>query len=94
MRAAGRHPERFAHRHTWWTVITGSGTFSPDPDALNAQYYFGRRCGQWLGGAHPHQHQHGTCPPVQDQLVLTFGNSSFADAGDDPTTCANSPWCN
>ncbi|MCB0813670.1 MAG: hypothetical protein KDB87_10985, partial [Flavobacteriales bacterium] len=33
----------------------------------------------------------GTCPPVQDQLVLTFGNSSFADAGDDLTTCANSP---
>jgi gliding motility-associated-like protein len=33
----------------------------------------------------------GTCPPVQDQLVLTFGNTSFAFAGDDQAVCANSP---
>ena len=33
----------------------------------------------------------GTCPPVQDQLVLTFGNSSFAFAGADELVCANAP---
>src|SRR5690606_28722497 len=33
----------------------------------------------------------GSCPAMQDQVALTFGNSSFAYAGADVTVCANDP---
>ncbi len=75
---------------TWTT--TGNGTFSPSPSALNARYLFT-----------PQDVANGsvmltltsqataTCPSVQDQLLLTFGNTSFADAGADEVVCANNP---
>ena len=71
---------------------TGTGSFVPSADVLNAQYHFspadvanGSVVLTLLST------NTGTCAPVQDQLVLTFGNSSFAFAGDDQVVCANSP---
>ncbi|WKZ65678.1 MAG: gliding motility-associated C-terminal domain-containing protein [Flavobacteriales bacterium] len=71
---------------------TGTGSFEPSADVLNAQYHFspadvanGSVVLTLLST------NTGTCAPVQDQLVLTFGNSSFAFAGDDQVVCANAP---
>ncbi|MEZ4757858.1 MAG: gliding motility-associated C-terminal domain-containing protein [Flavobacteriales bacterium] len=71
---------------------TGTGSFVPSADVLNAQYHFspadvtnGSVVLTLLST------NTGTCAPVQDQLVLTFGNSSFAFAGDDQAVCANTP---
>jgi hypothetical protein len=64
----------------------------PGPDVLNAQYHFS--AADVANGSVVLtllSTNTGTCPPVQDQLVLTFGNTSFAFAGDDQVVCANSP---
>ncbi|MBK7113654.1 MAG: gliding motility-associated C-terminal domain-containing protein [Flavobacteriales bacterium] len=75
---------------TW--SATGSGTFSPSADVLNAQYFFS--AADVTNGSVVLTFMAtntGTCPTTQDQMVLTFGNSSFAYAGADQTLCANSP---
>jgi len=74
-----------------WSA-TGTGSFVPGPDVLNAQYHFS--AADVANGSVVLtllSTNTGTCPPVQDQLVLTFGNTSFAFAGDDQVVCANSP---
>jgi gliding motility-associated-like protein len=74
-----------------WST-TGSGTFMPAPDVLNAQYQFS--AADVTNGSVVLtllSTNTGTCPPVQDQLVLTFGNASYAYAGADQTVCANAP---
>jgi len=74
-----------------WSA-TGTGSFVPGPDVLNAQYHFS--AADVANGSVVLtllSTNTGTCPPVQDQLVLTFGNTSFASAGDDQVVCANSP---
>ncbi|MBK9146810.1 MAG: gliding motility-associated C-terminal domain-containing protein [Flavobacteriales bacterium] len=75
---------------TW--SATGTGSFLPSADVLNAQYHFtpsdianGSVVLTFIST------NTGTCPPVQDQMVLTFGNSSFAYAGADQSLCANAP---
>ncbi|HRD52610.1 MAG TPA: gliding motility-associated C-terminal domain-containing protein [Flavobacteriales bacterium] len=75
---------------TWTT--TGSGTFSPNADVLNAAYYFSAN--DVASGSVVLTFtatNTGTCPSGSDQMVLTFGNSSYAFAGDDQTLCANAP---
>ncbi|MBK7242089.1 MAG: gliding motility-associated C-terminal domain-containing protein [Flavobacteriales bacterium] len=74
-----------------WTA-TGSGTFQPSADVLNAQYFFS--AGDVTNGSVVLTFtatNTGTCPVLQDQMVLTFGSSSFAYAGADQALCANSP---
>jgi len=74
-----------------WSA-TGSGSFVPSADVLNAQYHFS--AADIANGSVVLtllSTNTGTCPAVQDQMVLTFGNSSFAFAGADQNLCANSP---
>jgi gliding motility-associated-like protein len=74
-----------------WSA-TGSGSFVPSADVLNAQYHFS--AADIANGSVVLtllSTNTGTCPPVQDQMVLTFGNSSFAYAGADQNLCANAP---
>ncbi|HMN04495.1 MAG TPA: gliding motility-associated C-terminal domain-containing protein [Flavobacteriales bacterium] len=75
---------------TWST--TGTGTFQPNADVLNAQYYFSPA--DVANGAVVLTFtatNTGTCPAGSDQMTLTFGNSSFAYAGADLLLCANAP---
>ncbi|MFZ1692132.1 MAG: PKD domain-containing protein [Flavobacteriales bacterium] len=75
---------------TWSS--TGSGTFSPNADVLNAAYYFSAN--DVANGSVVLTFtatNTGTCPSGSDQMVLTFGNSSYAFAGEDQTLCANAP---
>ena len=74
-----------------WSA-TGSGSFVPSADVLNAQYHFS--AADVTNGSVVLtllSTNTGTCPTVQDQMVLTFGNSSFAFAGADQSLCANAP---
>ncbi|MBL7962840.1 MAG: gliding motility-associated C-terminal domain-containing protein [Flavobacteriales bacterium] len=74
-----------------WTT-SGTGTFSPSPNVLNPRYLFS--AADVANGAVVltlTPTNTGNCVVVQDQMVLTFGNSSFAYAGDDLTVCANNP---
>ncbi len=74
-----------------WTT-SGNGTFSPSPSALNAQYLF--TSDDVANGTVVltlSSIDNGSCPAMQDQVALTFGNSSFAHAGADVTVCANDP---
>jgi gliding motility-associated-like protein len=74
-----------------WSA-TGTGSFVPSADVLNAQYHFS--AADVTNGSVVLtllSTNTGTCPPMQDQMVLTFGNSSFAYAGVDQTLCANAP---
>lgn len=74
-----------------WTS-TGSGTFDPAPDVLNPEYYFS--AADIANGSVVLTFMAtntGTCPTTQDQMVITFGSTSFAYAGTDQTFCANSP---
>ncbi|HEY0978025.1 MAG TPA: PKD domain-containing protein, partial [Flavobacteriales bacterium] len=74
-----------------WTT-SGNGTFSPSPSALNAQYLF--TSDDVANGTVVltlSSVASGSCPATQDQVTLTFGNSSFAYAGADATVCANDP---
>ncbi|MBK8498602.1 MAG: gliding motility-associated C-terminal domain-containing protein, partial [Flavobacteriales bacterium] len=74
-----------------WSA-TGSGSFVPSADVLNAQYHFsGADVANGSVVLTLLSTNTGTCPPVQDQLVLTFGNSSYAYAGVDQALCANAP---
>jgi hypothetical protein len=74
-----------------WTT-NGSGSFSPAPDVLNAQYNFTAN-DIALGSVvlTLTSTNNGTCIAAQDQMTLTFGNSSFAYAGADLEVCANDP---
>jgi gliding motility-associated-like protein len=74
-----------------WTS-TGSGTFSPDADVLNAAYYFSPS--DVANGSVVLTFtatNTGTCPSGSDQMTLTFGNTSYSYAGADQLLCANSP---
>lgn len=74
-----------------WTT-TGSGTFQPAPDVLNAEYHFSAAdVANGLVVLTLTATNTGTCPTQQDQMMITFGSTSFADAGADQTVCANSP---
>nr|MBP8822382.1 gliding motility-associated C-terminal domain-containing protein [Flavobacteriales bacterium] len=75
---------------TWTT--TGTGTFQPNADVLNAQYYFSPA--DVANGAVVLTFtatNTGTCPSGSDQMTLTFGNASYAYAGEDQALCANAP---
>ncbi len=75
---------------TWTT--TGTGTFQPNADVLNAQYYF--TPADVANGAVVLTFtatNTGTCPSGSDQMTLTFGNASYAYAGNDQALCANAP---
>ncbi|MBS1569458.1 MAG: gliding motility-associated C-terminal domain-containing protein, partial [Bacteroidetes bacterium] len=75
---------------TWST--TGTGTFQPSADVLNAQYYFS--AADVANGAVVLTFtatNTGTCPSGSDQMTLTFGNASYAYAGEDQALCANAP---
>ena len=74
-----------------WTA-TGTGTFQPSADVLNAQYYFSPA--DVANGAVVLTFtatNTGTCPSGSDQMTLTFGNASYAYAGEDQALCANAP---
>ncbi|MCB0766903.1 MAG: gliding motility-associated C-terminal domain-containing protein [Flavobacteriales bacterium] len=74
-----------------WTS-TGTGSFSPNADALNAQYFFS--AADVTNGSVVltlTATNTGTCPSTQDAMVITFGNSSYAYAGADQVLCANAP---
>jgi gliding motility-associated-like protein len=74
-----------------WTT-TGSGTFYPSANVLNAEYHF--TPADIANGSVVltlTSTDNGNCVAVQDQMVLTFGSASFAFAGDDQTVCANAP---
>ncbi|MEZ4789735.1 MAG: PKD domain-containing protein [Flavobacteriales bacterium] len=74
-----------------WTS-TGTGTFEPSADALNAQYFFS--AADVTNGSVVltlTATNTGTCPSTQDAMVITFGNSSYAYAGADQVLCANAP---
>ncbi|MEO8590604.1 MAG: gliding motility-associated C-terminal domain-containing protein [Flavobacteriales bacterium] len=74
-----------------WTT-TGTGNFQPNADVLNAQYFFSAN--DVTSGSVVLTFtatNTGTCPVMQDQMVLTFGSSTFAYAGADQALCANSP---
>ena len=74
-----------------WTS-TGSGTFQPSADVLNAHYYFSANDVANGSVVLTFTATHtGTCPVVSDQMTLTFGNASYAYAGVDQSLCANSP---
>jgi gliding motility-associated-like protein len=73
-------------------ATTGTGTFVPSADVLNAQYHFSEA--DIANGAVVltlTATETGTCPTSTDQMTLTFGNSSFAYAGEDQLVCANAP---
>src|SRR5690606_22266512 len=73
-------------------ATTGTGTFVPSADVLNAQYHFAEA--DIANGAVVltlTATETGTCPTSTDQMTLTFGNSSFAYAGEDQLVCANAP---
>jgi gliding motility-associated-like protein len=74
-----------------WST-TGTGTFQPGADVLNAQYYFS--AADVANGAVVLTFtatNTGTCPSGSDQMTLTFGNASYAYAGEDQALCANAP---
>ncbi|MBX2984113.1 MAG: gliding motility-associated C-terminal domain-containing protein [Flavobacteriales bacterium] len=74
-----------------WTA-TGSGTFQPSADVLNAQYFFS--AADVANGSVVLTFtatNTGTCPSGSDQMTLTFGNTSYAFAGADQSLCANAP---
>ncbi len=74
-----------------WTS-TGTGTFSPSADVLNAHYFFS--AADVTNGSVVltlTATNTGTCPSTQDAMVITFGNSSYAFAGADQALCANAP---
>ncbi len=74
-----------------WTA-TGSGTFQPSADVLNAQYFFS--AADVANGSVVLTFtatNTGTCPSGSDQMTLTFGSTSYAFAGADQNLCANSP---
>jgi len=75
---------------TWTT--TGTGTFQPSANVLNAHYYFSPA--DVANGAVVLTFtatNTGTCPSGSDQMTLTFGHSSYAYAGVDQVLCANAP---
>ena len=74
-----------------WTA-SGSGSFSPSADVLNPQYFFTPN--DLANGSVVltfTSTNNGTCIAAQDQMILTFGNSSYAYAGEDMEVCANDP---
>ncbi|MBK7247189.1 MAG: gliding motility-associated C-terminal domain-containing protein [Flavobacteriales bacterium] len=74
-----------------WTA-TGTGTFQPSADVLNAQYFFS--AADVANGSVVLTFtatNTGTCPSGSDQMTLTFGSTSYAFAGADQNLCANSP---
>lgn len=74
-----------------WTS-TGSGSFQPAPDVLNAEYHFSAAdLANGFVVLTFTATNTGTCPTLQDQMMITFGSSSYAFAGSDQTICANSP---
>ncbi|MBK7247311.1 MAG: hypothetical protein IPI05_06550 [Flavobacteriales bacterium] len=73
-----------------WTA-TGTGTFQPSADVLNAQYFFS--AADVANGSVVLTFtatNTGTCPSGRDQMTLTFGSTSYAFAGADQNL-ANSP---
>lgn len=72
-----------------WTTL-GSGTFSPDANALNAIYSFSvadlasESVTLVLTSTN-----NGICPASTDTLVITFGDAAFAFAGNDQNICAS-----
>lgn len=74
-----------------WTT-SGTGTFSPAPDVLNAQYLF--TPADVANGSVELTFtatNTGNCVAVHDALTLTFGHASYAYAGEDSRVCANDP---
>jgi gliding motility-associated-like protein len=72
-----------------WTTL-GSGTFSPDANALNALYYFSEA--DTTAGSVTlilTSTNNGACPAVEDIVTITFGESALALAGVDQTICEN-----
>src|SRR5690606_25066922 len=66
---------------TWTT--TGTGTFEPNADVLNAQYFFSPA--DVANGSVVLTFtatNTGSCPSGSDQMTLTFGSSSYAYAGE------------
>ena len=74
-----------------WST-TGTGSFVPSADVLNAQYHFSAQ--DVSNGSVVltlTSTNNGTCVAVQDQITITFGNTSYAYAGPDQQVCSNSP---
>lgn len=72
-----------------WST-TGTGTFSPNPNILNSFYVFSPSdTAQGFVYLILTSTNNGKCAAVSDTLLLTFGNSSFVDAGPDLYVCEN-----
>ena len=72
-----------------WSTA-GDGTFEPDPTDLNAQYVFGP--GDLAAGSVTltlTSTNNGVCDPAVDEMVITFGDAPFVDAGFDGEVCAD-----
>ncbi len=73
-----------------WSTL-GSGSFSPDQNALNALYTFSladiaaESVTLVLTSTN-----NGSCPVATDTLNITFGQSAFAYAGNDQSVCSSS----
>jgi len=72
-----------------WTTL-GSGTFSPDANALNAIYTFSNAdlAAESISLVLTSTNN-GICPSSTDTLVITFGDAAFAFAGNDQNICAS-----
>lgn len=73
---------------TWTT--SGSGTFAPDQNTLNATYI--PSPADTVSGSVTltlTSSGMGTCNPVSDQMIITFRNRPTILAGADDTTCAD-----
>ncbi len=72
-----------------WTS-TGSGTFLPDPTAMNA-VYVPSIGDQALGSVTLTLTSTGHCTPRSDQMVVTFQEKAIVNAGPDLQACTNNP---
>lgn len=73
----------------YWTT-SGDGTFLPDSSALDAVYVFAPS--DTTGGSIVltlTSTNNGVCEPALDQVVITFGDAPFVDAGGDFEICAD-----
>lgn len=73
-----------------WTTL-GSGTFAPNDSALNALYTFST-ADTAFGSVTLilTSTNNGVCPVQHDTVVITFGPSAFAFAGNDQSICSSS----
>ncbi len=75
---------------TW--ISSGSGTFTPDPNTLNATYTFSSAdTAAGTVNLILTTTGNGGCNAVADAVIVTITDAPQVDAGTDQTVCANNP---